>query len=187
MCFYSGGELMINHCTALIQRALPHIQKKFPFQKRFTRGLPMLTSKKRLFAEALLTGKSQTDSAKSAGYSAKTAKQAGYKLANDKEIQEYINRKQHNVALYNSESEEKVKEITVSKQHYSDPIEFLNDLMNNEDEDPKLRLEAAKAMMPYLHAKIGEQGKKENKIDKANNVARGKFAPSSPPKLQAVK
>lgn len=59
--------------------------------------------------------------------------------------------------------------------------------MNNESEDPKLRVYAAKTMMPYIHSKMGEQGKKENKKEKANEVTQGRFAPSSPPRLKAVK
>lgn len=147
----------------------------------------MLTSKKRYFAEAMLAGKSQTESAKSAGYSEKTAKQAGYKLAKDNEIQEYIERKKQKIEESKPEIEKKIAAIISSKQRYLDPLDFLKDLMNDESEDLKLRFEAAKTMMPFLHSKPAEQGKKESKKDKANDVAKGRFSPSAPPALKVVK
>jgi hypothetical protein len=42
-----------------------------------------------------------------------------------------------------------------------DPLEFMRQLVSDVSEDPKLRLEAAKALSPYIHAKKAEMGKKE--------------------------
>jgi phage terminase small subunit len=54
--------------------------------------------------------------------------------------------------------------------------------MNNCEADIRLRLEAAKCLMPYQHAKPGELGKKENQAAAAQRViATGKFAASAPP------
>lgn len=50
------------------------------------------------------------------------------------------------------------------------------------------RMEAAKLLQPYQHAKIGEKGKKESKADGAKELAEGRNAYGSrkPPKLSAV-
>jgi phage terminase small subunit len=56
-----------------------------------------------------------------------------------------------------------------------DPLEFMEQLVSDMSEDPKLRLEAAKALAPYRHAKKGEMGKKELKQENANNVKHGRF------------
>ncbi|MBZ0145738.1 MAG: hypothetical protein K8F56_19420, partial [Rhodocyclaceae bacterium] len=44
-----------------------------------------------------------------------------------------------------------------------------------------LRFEAAKALMPYIHPRVGESGKKEAKQAAAGKVAKGKFAPGAIP------
>ncbi len=67
-----------------------------------------------------------------------------------------------------------------------DPLEFMRQVVADSCEDPKLRLEAAKALAPYLHAKKGEMGKKEGKMADAEKVSKGKFAASAPP-LRMVK
>lgn len=69
-----------------------------------------------------------------------------------------------------------------------DPLEFMRELVGDLNEDPKLRLEAAKALAPYLHAKKGELGKKEARAEDAGKVAKGKYASAGvPPGLQRVK
>lgn len=63
----------------------------------------------------------------------------------------------------------------------TDPLEFMLKLMADVGEDPKTRLEAAKAAIPYMHAKKGEVGKKEEKRTAAEKVKEGRFG------LRAVK
>jgi phage terminase small subunit len=74
---------------------------------------------------------------------------------------------------------------TVESQGVEDPKEFLSSLMNDARADVKLRFEAAKALMPFVHAKIGEVGKKDQKQNDAQKVA-GRFTASAPPKLVAA-
>lgn len=70
---------------------------------------------------------------------------------------------------------------------HEDPMSFLLALMNNDDADIKLRADAAKAMLPFKHVKLGEGGKKQQEADLAKKVA-SKFAASTPPALlRAVK
>jgi phage terminase small subunit len=47
------------------------------------------------------------------------------------------------------------------------------------------QLKALLALLPYVHAKKGESGKKEQKQAQAEKVV-SRFAPVSPPKLAAV-
>ena len=65
------------------------------------------------------------------------------------------------------------------------PLRFMRDVMNDTREDPKLRLDAAKALAAFTVAKPGEKGKKELKQEEAEKVA-SRFAPSAPPKLVAA-
>lgn len=68
---------------------------------------------------------------------------------------------------------------------YDDPARFLAAVMNDSGTDVKVRTDAAKALMPYKHARIGEGGKKEQKQDEAKKIA-GRFSQSAPPKLVAA-
>jgi phage terminase small subunit len=67
-----------------------------------------------------------------------------------------------------------------------DPAVFLLNLMNNATIDVKLRVDAAKALMPFKHARAGEVGKKVQQQADAKKAATGRYAPSPPP-LRAVK
>lgn len=67
-----------------------------------------------------------------------------------------------------------------------DPQKFLLDLMNDPAADPRMRLEAAKALMPFMHGKPGASGKKEERAQAAKKAGSGKFAPVAPP-LRLVK
>lgn len=53
----------------------------------------------------------------------------------------------------------------------SDPIAYFRRVMNDRGEDPKIRLDAAKALAAFTVAKPGEKGKKEETKEKAKNVA----------------
>ena len=63
-----------------------------------------------------------------------------------------------------------------------DPRKFLLDLMNDPSADPRMRLDAAKALMPFVHGKPGA-GKKDERQAAAKKVSTGKFAPAAPPRL----
>ena len=67
----------------------------------------------------------------------------------------------------------------------SDPKAFLLRVMSDGEADARMRIDAAKALLPYLYPKQGEGGKKVAQNDAARNVA-GRFASAVPPKLAAV-
>lgn len=67
----------------------------------------------------------------------------------------------------------------------TEPKAFLLAVMNNADTDARLRIDAAKALLPFMHTKPGE-GKKEEKQSAAKTASKGKFAPSAPPRLKLI-
>jgi phage terminase small subunit len=68
---------------------------------------------------------------------------------------------------------------------YDDPEKFLRAVMNDAMTDAKLRVDAAKALMPYVHTRKGEGGKKEADAAAAKKVA-SRFSSAPPPKLVAA-
>lgn len=81
----------------------------------------------------------------------------------------------------------KVKKINIkaaAKKAGVSPLDFMLAVMNDDDEDMKLRAQMAVAAAPYVHAKVeaAQKGKKEERQDAAEKAA-SKFAPPSPPKL----
>lgn len=64
---------------------------------------------------------------------------------------------------------------------HSDPKDFLLAVMNDGGTEPKLRVDAAKALMPFIHQRRGEGGKKEQAKEKAAEVAQGRFGSRKPP------
>ena len=63
-------------------------------------------------------------------------------------------------------------------------MEFLPSVMRDEAEDMRLRMQAARDLLAYEHAKKGEGGKKEAANERAKKAA-NKYA-SSPPPLRVV-
>lgn len=150
-----------------------------------------LTGKKRLFADALLAGKSNKEAALAAGYSAATASAAGSRLAKDKDVLDHLARKAAKSAkvaeLPDQAEDESVAFDLVSALSHKDPRAFLLAAMNDVALEPKLRIDAAKALMPFEFAKKGESsGKKEEAAAKAKAAAVGKFGRREPPKLVAA-
>ena len=66
---------------------------------------------------------------------------------------------------------------------FEDPKDFLRAVMNDVSADARMRVDAAKALMPFEHQKMGEGGKKEAKQDAAKKAGGGKFAAAAPPRL----
>lgn len=152
-----------------------------------------LTGKKRLFADAVIAGKSNRDAAIAAGYSPKTASSAGSRLVKDPEVVAYLAehrkgaRKGGKAAPEAAPPEKPTPTFDLNAAlAHRDPKSFLLAAMNDLKLDPKQRIDAAKALMPFMHPKLGEGGKKDQKQDAAKKAASGKFASAAPPKLAAA-
>lgn len=144
-----------------------------------------LTGKKRLFAEARLAGKSNKLAALAAGYGAASASAAGSRLAKDKDVLAYLQRKAAATEIpaeppAGASNQPASFDLSLALSH-RDPRAFLMAAMNDALLEPKLRIDAAKALMPFEFAKKGESGKKEQQVDAAKQAGAGRFG------LRAVK
>lgn len=150
-----------------------------------------LNSKKRAFADAVLTGKSNRDAAIAAGYSAATASAAGSRLVKDKDVVTYLAGRRRKAPTKakpaQPEADAAITKAAVAAGFdlesiltFSDPKAFLLAAMNDQNTEPKLRIDAAKTLMPFVHAKVGEAGKKDAKADAAKKAA-SKFGALAPP------
>lgn len=149
----------------------------------------VLTGKKRAFADAVLAGFSNKEAAIRAGYSEASAGPAGSRLVKDKDVAAFLaaNQKSPPVAgarVAPPPPPAPTFDISAALMH-SDPRAFLLAAMNDAALDAKLRIDAAKALMPFTHTKLGEGGKKDQKQDAARKAGAGKFGSSAPPKLVA--
>lgn len=154
----------------------------------------MLTGQKRKFALALMSGMSKKDAAIKAGYSDKSARSKGSQLAKDPEVIAFIGRKRKEkneideVPVYrqivNSQAVNKPEENAGLTKYYDDPIDYLKAVMNGIEDDDLAKRDAAKAMLPYIHPKKGESGKKDARNAAAKVAATAsKFGAMAPPKL----
>lgn len=147
-----------------------------------------LTGKRRVFADAVIAGKSNRDAAIAAGYSVKTASAAGSRLVKDPEVAASIasrrkGGKKEAVPVAPPPKPASAFDLGAALAH-KDPKAFLLAAMNDLELDPRQRIDAAKALMPFMHKKLGEGGKKEQKDEEAKNVAK-RFGQAAPPKLVA--
>ena len=143
-----------------------------------------LTEQKRRYAAARLSGLGKKAAAIEAGCPEKTAAQAASRYEKDADVQAAMGRQL-------KAAEKKVAATSVDPDPYipaksDDPLEFMRQMMNDLEADPKLRLDAAKSLAAFTVAKPGEKGKKEEKADAAKQAGKGRFA-SAPAPLRAVK
>lgn len=144
-----------------------------------------LTDKKKAFIAAVLAGKSKKDAAIAAGYSAKTASAAGTRLGKDPDIIAFLQIANSAPPTVAAPEHKRVTFDVGSVLMYSDPKAFLLAAMNDPAKADKLRVDAAKSLMPFAHTKKGDGGKKNERADAAKAAA-NKFL-ATPPPLRAVK
>lgn len=153
-----------------------------------------LTGKKRAFADAVLAGLSNKDAAIKAGYSALTASAAGSRLVKDEKVAAHIALARASASSAAQTVGETIPtappapltpafDINAALMH-TDPKNFLTIAMNDQALDAKSRIDAAKALLPFTHKKLGETGKKEQQKEDAQKTA-GRFSAAPPPKLVA--
>ena len=139
------------------------------------------TEQKRRYADARLSGLTKKESAIEAGCPQKTASQAACRYEKDPEVIAAMSR---TLVL----QEKKATPPETDPDPYipassDDPMAFLKSMMNDLEADPKMRLDAAKALMPYVHGRIAEAGKKDAKANAAKVAGKGKFSAGTAPKL----
>lgn len=140
------------------------------------------TEKQQAFIASKAAGATHRDAAIAAGYSMASANVRASELMRRPDIKAAIKAaaKPGSVAITHD----------APKKHYADSLQFMVDTMNHPQLPVAMRFEAAKALLPYQHARLGEQGKKESAKERARSVAngrRGKFTPkAAPPQLRIV-
>ena len=148
-----------------------------------------LTGKHRAFADAVLAGMNHKEAAIAAGYSEKTAGPQGSRLAKHPAIVAFL-KKYKKAGAPKPPAAPKApptpKFDVKATLLTSDPLVFLTAAMNDPAAAPKLRVEAAKALMPFVHVRKGEGGKKEASAEAARKAA-NKFATPAAPGLKRVK
>lgn len=159
-----------------------------------------MSPKKRLYAEARMSGNSKRKSAIMAGYAEKSASQEAARLEKDKAVLRvwdaagWTDTGQRLAVVSNAAPspvavmDEPVVAVApeLAGRTYSDPLLFLQNVMNDAGEDVRVRIDAAKSLALYTKQKPGESGKKEQKEKAAGKVAGGRFSPAKPP-LSVVK
>ena len=139
-----------------------------------------LTEKQRQFVANKIAGCTNRDAAIAAGYSVAAASSTADKLMAMPAIRAALKA--------TPASDGKPAGTQMPKAHYADPIAFLTDVMNHAQLPIAVRADAAKQLLPYKHARLGELGKKEKAKENATKIARGrsKFATKAPPVLRVV-
>ena len=103
-----------------------------------------LNAKQAAFVASQMTGASNRDAAVNAGYSIQTAAAAGARLAKHPDILAELQRRRLN---------DSASATTIA---HTDPMAYLLEVMNDARFDPRLRVDAAKALMPFLHPRSSE-------------------------------
>ncbi|MFU8927547.1 terminase small subunit [Acinetobacter puyangensis] len=140
-----------------------------------------LTAKKKAFAHAKMDGADNKQAAIFAGYSPESASAAGSRLSKDSDVVSYIE-KYKNVKADVKDVKATEKPVITNTdiqnaKNLTDPLAFLESVYSDPVEDMALRVNAAKAALPYVHGKVAEKGKKETKQDKAKESAStGRYA-----------
>jgi phage terminase small subunit len=75
------------------------------------------------------------------------------------------------------------------KKSFSDPLEYLMDVLNDGTVETGRKDKIAIALIPYFVERKGgkDKGKKEQRKDAAEKAAGGRFSPAPPPKLVSSK
>ena len=158
----------------------------------------MLTLQQKLYAEGRFKGKTCRAAAIYAGCPAGTASQQATRYEKHHAVVEHMIRLGMNLmplpvkVTPTPGLDEAVRKITErvavqTDETFTCPLQYMEHVMNNQIEDPKLRLEAAKSLASYTVAKASEKGKKEERQDAAERVAgSGRFVVAKAP-LKVVK
>lgn len=159
----------------------------------------MLDPTRQKFVESTLRGNGPKQAAIDAGLSDKTAASAGSRLRKDPKVVAAlaaigfatpgVSAPAKTPVSQNSQSTEPEPEddLLDDLPVTTDSVEFYEAVLSNPRVPLSKRMEAAKNLLPYQHAKIGEKGKKETKADGAKAAAQqGNAYGSRRPPLKAV-
>jgi phage terminase small subunit len=136
-----------------------------------------LTTKQREFVKNKAAGVANKEAAIAAGYSAASA---------DVQAANMLARPHIKAAIKAAQQGVEVRKGSGLRARYESPRDLMEDVMNNAHFPDALRIAAAKDLLPYFHAKMGEIGKKEKAKDTAHGAVTRR-APLGVPGLKIVK
>lgn len=148
------------------------------------------TAKQQAFIDNKLAGCTNRDAAIAAGYSVSTASSTADKLMQHPAVRAAL-KAEGKIATRGASAAPRLP-----REQYDDPKDMLLDVMNMGALPIAVRADAAKQLMPYMHARIGEKGKKDSALEKAKGVVGGKsqaradgqpkFAPGRAPNVVSL-
>lgn len=147
-----------------------------------------LTTQQRQYAEARFAGLGKKDAALAAGCPEKTASQAGSRLERHPNVVAHLARLKANESdnVPGAGRDPLPPGVSRNAPVYDDPMDLLKAEMNNPLVDVKTRIQAASALLPYMHQKQGEGGKKDKLDEGAREATTGRFQPMPPPPQLAL-
>ena len=119
-----------------------------------------LTDKQQAFVANKAQGCTNRDAAISAGYAVGSASVAADKLMAMPAIRAALKVATKTAPGVDTKT---VNAPTMPRAKYGDPVTFLEDVMNHQQLPVAMRADAAKQLLPYKHARMGEAGKKATK------------------------
>ena len=153
----------------------------------------MLDPTRQKFVESTLRGNGPKQAAIDAGLSEKTAASAGSRLRKDPKVVAAlaaigfatpgVSTEAHKPihprkpAPAAPEDQEPEDDPLTDLPQTTDSKAFLEAVQANPNVQLSKRMEAARQLLPYQHARVGEKGKKESKQDAAADTKGGKFGP----------
>lgn len=138
-----------------------------------------MTKKQRRFIELKIMGVANKGAAIEAGYAPNSADVTAGKLMMRADVREAIEQGKSSSGASPSQG--------MPRDHYPDSLTFLMDVMNNHALPVGMRIDAARHLLPYQHARLGEKGKKEQRKETAAVLAGAKrFAVGKPPVLRSI-
>lgn len=147
-----------------------------------------LTEKQQNYANLRAAGGvSKRQAAILAGYAENSADVQAAQLERRKDIQAAIRAARK--AAGKPATERVIDDKPKLKDKYPDAKSLMEDVMNNPKMPLTMRYDAAKLLLPYHAAKIGETGKKDKAKERAGEIANGKtgkFQTRQAPKLKLV-
>ena len=148
--------------------------------------MTQFTAKQAAFIVAKAAGVANRDAAIAAGYAVSSAAVSADKLMRNPAIRKAIKEATPEPAPGSAARTVGIPEMP--RARYDDAMQFLVDVMNHTGLPIAVRGDAAKQLLPYQHARIGEKGKKEKAKERASELANGggKFTPKKPPQLHVV-
>lgn len=146
-----------------------------------------LRGKMQAYAEARAAGLAPKDAAAHAGYEMGGVAVTVSRMESRADVQSEIKRlKRSSKRGDSTDSPEVERGKWAMRDHYSNPLDLMLDVMNNPQAPTSVRYQAAKDALPYCHPRK-EGGKKDEAKERAKKAAGGKFQTAARPShLRAV-